>query len=796
MSRRVLVLYGLTGCTGLLAEQGLEKYLGLLVGVTAAASAAVLFTYFLGFALGGVIAARLLRRGVVRRPLRAYGLLELGVGAACAAFSYLFHPAIEWLAPLQNAVTGDLARQAVRFASACVLVLPIATLMGASFPLIAETLDRQEASKTRRWSVAYGANLAGAILGSVLAPYFLIPQIGLRGAMWLCFAICAGVAIASWSLEDSSGQAKTAAAPIAGGRLNRDTLLLLMASFLSGLVFFALEVIWTHLIGTVVGGSVYAFSSMLTSVLLGLWIGSAIVNRSGGSPMMPLGVLFQACVLAMLVQLRVWDGVGVLFVAAGPTIYRGFYTREFYRLFVATLLIVPPAALLGTIYPRLLRSPLIHGGGNGWLAGYLSAANSLGCLLGALAGTFVLIPWLGSEGSLKAVILTLAALSLAFLAREPDLPLAGRAVAGVVVALFAGLAMFVEWDWKLLTSGVSMYFGEVVAARESESGASASVERALLFRDEHIQGGFTTVVDDTYRRGSEATTIRSMFTNGKLQGNDNPQGEVGITFGMVTAPALFAGRLDRALLIGLGTGQSAGLLKQAGFREVDVAEFSPGIVLAAANFTHINRHVLADPSVRVILEDGRNILLTHSHRTYNVITVLLTTIWFSGATNLYSREFYELARRRLDAGGVLQQWVQLHRIGPEAISSAIATARAVFPFVAYWQYGGQGMILSANRPLQIRPNRKEELAARFGQSPGLSPERARRIVDEIAHAELLGSAGVDALVAGEKPVINTDHNRYIEYATPKYSSAERDWRAYNIEYFRRWNARATQPAAR
>jgi len=98
-STAVLVLYTMSGFTGLLAEQGIEKYTGLLVGVTASAAAVVVFTYFLGFAIGGFVAARLLRRGSLRRSLQAYGLVELSVGIACAVFTYAFHPAMEALAP-------------------------------------------------------------------------------------------------------------------------------------------------------------------------------------------------------------------------------------------------------------------------------------------------------------------------------------------------------------------------------------------------------------------------------------------------------------------------------------------------------------------------------------------------------------------------------------------------------------------------------------------------------------------------------------------------------------------------
>ena len=567
--------------------------------------------------------------------------------------------------------------------------------------------------------------------------------------------------------------------------MDRDTSLLLVTSFVSGLAFFSLEVIWTHLIGTVIGGSVYAFSSMLAAVLIGLWIGAACGNRSGKGERFPTWVLLAFCALTLLLQLKAWDLVWLLFALPGPAIYRGFYTRELYRLLVALLLIVPPATLLGMIYPRVLRSPLRRHNGSAWLAGYLSASNSLGCLLGALSATFLFVPCLGSESSLKAVIMTFTVMAMLFLARETSHPRSARLVTAGVIAIFPLMAVPIHWVWSRLTSGAPMYFGESVWTK---GGEAAAVKRSLIFRDEHVQGGFTTVVDVTPVDGSSGPTIRSVFTNGKLQGNDDLHGEFGLNFGIVSVPAMFVGGFDRALLIGLGTGQSAWLLKQAGFQEVDIAEFSPGIVRAAsANFTHINLDVLTDPTVRVILEDGRNLLLVESHRKYSLITVELTTIWFSGATNLYSREFYELARKRLDSDGILQQWVQLHRIGPGAISSAIATARAVFPYVAYWRYGAQGMIVAGNRPLVMNPERNARLAERLGKSPDLPAGRASQILNEITHSELLSTGGVEDLIAHRKPVINTDHNRYIEYDTPRYSSSERDWHTYNIAFFRSWN---------
>jgi spermidine synthase len=784
-SAPVLLLYTLSGFTGLLAEQVLEKYTTLLFGVTASAAAVILFTYFLGFAVGGFGAARLLQRGSLRRSLRAYGLVELTVGISCVAFAYTFHPALEVLAPLQNLAAGSLARQAVRFGCGCLLILPIAALMGASFPLIAQTLDRNTGFGPRRWSVAYSFNLVGAVLAALLAPYLILPAIGLRGSMWLCFAICAVIALSVQFLPEPAAFVAAGAAPSRRAPMDRDVFLLLVTSFVSGMTFFSLEVIWTHLIGTVIGGSVYAFSSMLAAVLTGLWIGAALVNRAGKDARPPIGVLLAFCAFALLLQLKAWDRVYLLFLIPGPAIYRNFHTRELYRLLITLFLIVPPATLLGMIYPGVLRSPPGKRDGGAWLAGYLSAANSLGCLLGALGATFVFVPRLGSESSLKAIIVTFAVMAMFFVARETSQPRFARLTMSGLIAMLALVAVPLHWDWSLLTSGAPMYFGESLG---TGNGKRVAVKRSMVFRDEHIQGGFTTVVDAMPADGSGGATVRSMFTNGKLQGNDDLHGEFGLNIGIVFAPAMFVGRFDRALLIGLGTGQSAWLLKQAGFQEVDIAEFSPGVLRAAAgNFAHINHGVLTDPGVRVVEEDGRNLLLVESRRRYSLITVELTTIWFSGATNLYSREFYELARKRLDADGILQQWVQLHRIGPDAIGSTLATARAVFPYVAYWSYGGQGMIIAGNRPLVMNPERKTYLADRLAKSPDLPPDRARQILNEITRSELLGSLGVDELIARRKPVINTDHNRYIEYDTPRYSSSERDWQAYNMAFFHAWN---------
>ena len=557
--------------------------------------------------------------------------------------------------------------------------------------------------------------------------------------------------------------------------------LLLTASFASGAIFFALEVIWTHLIGAVLGCSVYAFSWMLAAVLLGLLLGANLVNRSARTGrLVRASLLFQCAALLLMVQFGLWDRVPGFFKLTPPAIFQNsFYFAEAFKLYVAILLLAPPAAVLGLIYPRLLASPQLEGENNAYLAGYFSAANSLGCLSGALLGIFVLVPMAGSEISLKTMVLLLGLFWVLFLAREklPRRRLAGAALVATVL-LVGTLGRW--WNWGSLTAGLGNYFGQApVHSTAAAPGGVRFLPASFAFKHEDVQGGFTTVVEQTMVTGEVAHTVRTLFTNGKSQGDDNQVwGEGQAQFGFSAVPSLFVTDYGRALLIGLGTGHSAAALKHLGYREIGVAEFAPGIVQAAEQcFSSLNEGVLSDPQVKLYLEDGRNVLLTNPQRRYDLITIEVNSIWFAGSTNLYSQEFYELAHSRLRPGGVLQQWVQLHHISQREIASELATARVVFPYVGLWYYGGQGMLVAADHPLT-----QPDLHA----SAGLTPAVAGKLVEDLTAARLLDADGVARLIRDQHPPINTDHNRWIEYATPPYQSSSYDWLTHNLQFLRQY----------
>jgi spermidine synthase len=398
---------------------------------------------------------------------------------------------------------------------------------------------------------------------------------------------------------------------------------------------------------------------------------------------------------------------------------------------------------MGTTFPLLLQ----RAAGRLDVAtrvGRLTAINTLGTIAGSIATGYFILPALGSQRALGAIAaaFALAAAAAAWIERARD----ERPRAFAAAAMAALLAFLLpRWDMARLTSGANVYF------------VMGPAPERIDFVREDVHGGVTTVA-----RRADVTT---MYTNGKFQGDDGP--EMAAQRRFAHFPSLFVREPRRALVIGLGTGTTLGAIAAYPYERIDVAEISPAIVEASRLFfAGPCRRALDDPRVRLSLNDGRNELLVATE-PYDLVTIELTSVWFAGAASLYSREFYELTRARLAPGGVLQQWVQLHHIRRRELAALIRTMREVFPHVALFVGGAQGILVASAEPLVASAARLEALEAREGLRDTLD---GRRLVDLL---EELVSSGEDldrliAEAAGDGgALVSTDDNLYLEYATPK-----------------------------
>ena len=725
------VLYFASGAVGLVDEVIFFKYLSLAFGATAHASSAVLVAFMGGLALGATAAARFDAR--VTRPLLVYGALEVAVGGVCALSPWLFGGVAHLYASMAAGTSSLAVLELVRGGLAAAVVLLPTVAMGATLPLVARVAGAAGEGGARKVATLYAANTAGGASGALLGAYAVIPTLGLATslragavvsvgvgltAMLLSRRAPAGQGTGSVGVEPSPGpSADAAAAPAPRG--------ILLAAAASGLLVFAGEVVFIHLLALVDGTSVYVFGLVLAVFLVALSAGagaSRVLVRRAGRSALAASLALSGLVLAA--SLPVWDRLPDVFVAAGPYA-SAWWQREVVRGLVAALAIGLPAACMGMTFPLVLGA-LSARADRGAKTGVATAVNTLASMAGSLLAGFVLLPALGSQRACGVLAVAYAVTALL-------VPAPGRRWIGALAAATGLLVVAVpRWDLARLSSGTNVYF-----ERQPEQGQVAWI-------DEDLHGGVVTVT-----RAGEITTL---WTNGKYQGDSGWQMAPQRSFADV--PAMFVPRFGRALVVGMGTGVTVQETARYPFERIDVAELSPGIVKAARTFFGgVNGGVLDEPRVHVRYEDGRNLLVVEKER-YDLVTVELTSIWFAGAANLYNEEFYRVAAAKLSEGGILSQWIQLHHTTLREVASQMATARAVFAHAAFF-IRGQGVLVLSGRPLRMRSD--AAAGASMADDLVLDDETMDAFIDDVCEKGGFSRAAL----------VSTDDNLRLEYATPR-----------------------------
>jgi len=752
----MLALFAASGAAGLVDQVAFAKYLSYIVGGTAYAVSAVLAAFMTGLALGAHLGGGVSAR--VRRPVLAYGALELVVAAAVAASPLAFEGLTALYAALARRAPQSLAfLSGLRFLAAFSVVVVPTAAMGATLPILVRALGEPgrpgDGAGAGKLGALYAGNTLGGAAGALLAAYALLPALGLRRTLLISSLTSAAVGLGALALGRAArapsmrGPEADAEAPAAGARARLPERTMVALALLSGALVFASEVVFTHLLALLVGNSAYAFGLMLAVFLCCLFAGAARagdVEARFGAGALPLGL--AATALALAVTFPLWDRLPYFFANSGARV-TSFAGREAVRGFVCFLVLGLPATLMGLTFPLLLRHAFGERQAGRWI-GRLTAVNTAGAVAGALVAGYGLLPALGSDRSLRAVALAFAASALA---AGPAVRLGrGRLTAVVAVAAVALTVVMPRWNLARLTSGANVYF----------QGWGDPDEIPFLREDMH--GGVTTV----HRTG----TMLTLWTNGKFQGDLGPETWTQRSFAHY--PSIFVSRFDRALVIGLGTGATLGAVAAYPWREIDVVEISPAIVEAARRFFGPgNRRALEDPRVTVHHDDGRNHLLVHDGR-YDLISMELTSIWFAGAGNLYNREFYRLARDRLAPGGVLAQWIQAHHATRRDVATIIGTVRDVFPHVAVFFGGSQCVLVASAEPLVASAARLDALEAAPALRAVLPEGRHLR---ELTADVLVAGAGVAAFLdesaraAGlpRADLVSTDDSVYLEYATPR-----------------------------
>ena len=802
-TRWVYGLFVCSGFAGLLYEVVFAKHLGIIFGGTALAAYTVMATYMGGMALGawlgGIIAER------VRTPLKWYALFEAAIGVYALATPALFKLIEHIYIALASDVRPDAPILTFWRVALGALVLGIPTLlMGTTLPIMFKFLRGYLSNRGRIISRLYTANIIGAAFGALIGAYLVLPTFGLLSSTRLAAmlsliialyaldrlkalpttennAATAPVAIQTTESDDEEEESGYASLPPQdAGQRRRLGLAALLLVTVGGVVSLALEIVNMHMLAIIAGNSVYAFGLMLATFLLGLGLGSAcygklrhLLTDPAVATIAQLGIFFSIVISAFQ-----WDGLSNYFASFGfmqQYHHFGFGARELIRGSVCAIIMLPPAFFIGLGYPATmaLATTWLKSRGEAAGLGIASLCNTLGNIAGVLLAGFVFLNWLGSNRLLfgLAILSLLLALYMAWAGRVAWTLLfkqhhGRQRIAAAITALAIAVALWgypPQWNLSAIATGANVYFAP------SEKGA-------VIDAQESIQGGLTTVnrLNETNESG-EKRSVLTLLTNGKFQGNN--AGEITAQKAFAHVPLLHQPKRDQVLVIGYGTGNSAHALHETGFAQMDIAELSSDIVaLADRHFGDINGKVSQQTNVQMYYTDGRNYLLTQNKR-YDLISMELTSIWFAGAANLYNREFYQLAKARLNDDGVLQQWVQLHHMQPMDLLYILNTLHQEFRYVWLYVVGGQGVLVASDSVNAMGLYHLDGSVVSDAQ-----PLNAE--AQALQNSMLLEPKDVDYLVQKLRVpqfFVSTDNNLYLEYSTPKGNALPDEVFTSNIE---------------
>jgi spermidine synthase len=626
-----------SGTAGLVYEVVWTRLLGLVFGHTVYAITTVLAAYMGGLALGSMLIGR--RADGMRRPLRVYGLLEAAVGVYCLATPWLFRAADEaylWVHGRLQPSTAGAAALHLLFSAA--LLLPPTTLMGATLPILSRAVVRGGSLAASQVGALYAVNTWGAVLGTALAGFALIPSLGVTITIWLAVALnlgVAGLALVAERLALPAADAPETTATVVvaraeGSDLSRTVVLAVLGGIgVSGAASMGYEIAWTRALSLVLGSSTYAFAAMLTTFLAGLALGAAVVSRwmrhrhPGLAAFGWLEMVIALTTLATLPLLgRLPDAVLLVLRQTGISFGTVLGTQAGLSFAVMIL----PTLLIGATFP-LAVAALDRGLGRiGRDVGAIYGANTVGTIVGSIATGFVLIRAIGIQNTVIAAAAANLIVGMAVLLVAPEAGRRARWVAGGVCAAFVALAAVIpHWDPGLMTTGVGVY-AEMFVKGGAEGLRKFAADRELLFYDE----GISTTVSVARDPGGTVLTV-----NGKGDASNDADMQTQVLSGHI-GPLLQPGA-RRVLVVGLASGVTAGALAQHPFEAIDVAELEPSMLKASRFFETENRHVLADPRVRVIEGDGRSILAT-ANQPYDLIVSEPSNPWIAGVASLFTKD--------------------------------------------------------------------------------------------------------------------------------------------------------------
>lgn len=770
MKRVWLFLFFLSGVAGLIYEVSWSRMLGVVFGTSALATSTVLIVFMGGMSLGSFLLGKLTDR--TKSPFLFYGILEGGVGLLCLLVPFALSNISELYKNFYPSLQDSfLLLSLVRLALVIVILLPPTFLMGGTFPAFSSAYAKLERAG-RDLSIVYAVNTSGAVVGTLLGGFALLPNLGVSASIKVAVGI--NFLIFALALFLNREREKEEEAPLAPLIYPSATAnLAIIAIGLSGFSSMALEIAWTRALHMVFGITTYAFTTMLASFLLGLVVGSALlaryIERVKDLPLLLAFVEIGAGFTALLFS-RIIDSLPIAFLWLFRYTHDNFFLFHLCQFVVCSLVLLIPTSLFGASFPiatRIaLRSREQFAGG----VGRVYAFNTLGNILGSFFSGFLLVRFVGAAGVIViASLLNIFAGGIVLRGAVATPKPRVREAWGIWgAALFFALMPF-RWDIGRLTSGVYLYAPYYLETGSLKEASEAMENRRIIYYKDSITSTVTVV--EGLQNGAPVFALQ---IDGKTEASS--YGDLTTQYMIAHLPLLLHPNPKKAMIIGLASGCTLGAALCHPVEKVVCAELEPAMLEASKFFKDVNEEYWKDKRAKVIIEDGRNFLALTPEK-YDCIISEPSNPWISGLGNLFTREFYQICKDHLAKGGVFALWVPAYITSLEDFKGIIATICSVFPFVTAWNYPPiypDVVIICSNIPLRFSLDGIEE---KIRDNPKLQKSLDRiniRDVWDVMRGFLLPDARMRQFSRGFP--INTDDLPRIEYSAPKwlYRGTNRD----------------------
>ena len=847
MSGRAIIFgcFLLSGFSALVYEIIWTRLLMHVFGSTVHAVSTVAAVFMAGLALGSLACGKLLsdNKGLSEKnPLKIYALLEAATGIYGLAVPWLFSAST--LQPVWAELGGisqspELSLVARAVVSVLVLIVPT-SLIGATFPALSKAFAKDETNGKvsleleRDLAWLYGLNILGGTAGVLTCAFALIPQAGLSGSTWIASTINLLIAASVLMLANrlqlkrtkAEGTVPGARNPYAGAIPDPPSRRILgFIAAISGFLALFFEVAWTRFFALVMNSSIYSFATVLAMFLVGLAAGAWLVSlflKYIRQPIITLA-LFYICSATYtifclyLASEMPWFLLWLTKTLSGQP---NFFVAILSRVIVVGVNVLIPAVVFGSVLPILfkaatIKTPEESAQKTAWIYSW----NTIGAVLGSLACGFLAIPMFSQitpSGLQSTLLLAVAAqVLLAYLLslwwvrkymddRETRL-ITGGIASIILLAIVADICFFPpSWDKAAMAAGATFFDHEDVAKLDHDSflysvgsvpqreGLGTRVASPLLFYRDGLNSTVTVGIDPK-------RNVTFLKNNGKVEAavpTDPKMPSEGSDLQTQVMLALLPMLLHaepskNVFVVGYGSGTTSGaVLSFPKVEKVTIAEIEQAVIDADKYFNAVNGKALQKTDrVKLIINDARYVLAYDKSR-YDVIISQPADPWVAGASELFTVEFWQLAKDRLAKDGIFSQWIQLYSITPEHFAVLCKTFQSVFPNCYLFHAKGAGEVILLGYANDVVSN------SIVGKS--IPPEVVSYLdslqVESFNLSEdlKLGPKGVKALwkeLADNAP-LNTDDNLLIEYGAGKGALTQQHYIEDNIATINRLAAKS------